>query len=268
MNRTMRLALLAAVLAVCPAVARGQAPPEDRIAEATTLSIPSSPAFVLLGVDPAKVARPGFPRDFKLDLLVNDEGLAPDIAIEARPVWVLLFRDVGHDEYTAVNPVVRTLSTLSVSLGTAERDDVRQLGWSAKLSLLRKDPLLDSGYTRAIADALDVSDAQFQLAQERIERLLRAQSAEDSLMVEGWFAAQWTAIEESLTSRILGIVDSMTAANWNAPGLDVAIGQVLDYRTSALDSLDFRESAFGAWVTAGIGFGEHVFVAGLAKWLA
>lgn len=87
------------------------------------LKTPSSPAFVILGVEPTAVERPTTPRAFAFSLLSPatqpGAGLIPeDYAAEVAPYWMAPQRQLTWDEYFNPSPMQSILQTFSVSLAT------------------------------------------------------------------------------------------------------------------------------------------------------
>ena len=123
-----------------------------QIAKATEFTIPSSPAFDLLNVNPAQVTRPSNIRDFKVDWSFRSWRLKPNIALQAQPVWELFYNRADLKKYRNASAFSRLLSTLDISAGTVEDDDQsRRASLSAKLNLYhQKDPLLDKKLFLAI----------------------------------------------------------------------------------------------------------------------
>ena len=106
------------LLVALPAVAQDY----DEYAEETNFFIPSAPAFTMLGVTPEIVTRPGYTREFKVDWRIKNYNLAPDLALEAMPVWFLYYDRHDLDVYRRATPLQKTLSTLSFSMATAKID--------------------------------------------------------------------------------------------------------------------------------------------------
>lgn len=280
----MRPAIVCAalVLAFAPPAAAQQETAE-RIARATELSIPSSPALTLLGANPATVVRPGFAEQYKLDLIVRDEGLVPDLALALRPVWTFFFDDIDAARYRTISQVARALSTVAVSLGTTETDDLRRMAWSVSFSPLRRDPLLDPAFIAGISELLDVSDRQQQIAQRqateevRAQREIQAIGRDESLSPEeraariaeiagrlerqrAAFQAEARAIEAGLVDSVRAYVTDWRGRNWNATALDIGAGRLYEYTAASLEELDFRGAGWGAWVSAASGFGTDRFL--------
>lgn len=273
----MRILLWVPVGLLClpPCASLAQAPRSEEIVKATDLRIPSAPAFVLLGVNPASVATPGLIKDFKLDLLVNDEGLRPDIAVAARPIWTFLFRDVSRSEYVERTTLQRTLSTLGLSLGTAARDTVMSLGWAVTLNLVRRDPLLDPDYVQRVGATLDIGPRQTRLAEEFATRRVELIRARAQVRSSGLSAAQQQAaldsldavateqlatytvavegIEEELTRELVQVVENYRREHWNAPAIDAGFGRIYRYDDLSLDGLRLQETGYGAWLSGASG---------------
>ena len=77
------------------------------------VSIPSAPAFAMLGVNPEFVMRPSDLRSFKVDWRIKNYNLAPDLALEAQPLWHFYYKKRSFDEYLSSGMVAKKLSTLS-----------------------------------------------------------------------------------------------------------------------------------------------------------
>lgn len=275
---------LAALLMLVGAVSAAHAQdPADRIARATEVSIPSSPALVLLGGDPATVVRPGFAEQYKLDLLVRDEGLAPDLALALRPVWTFLFQDVSASRYRTMSPITRALSTLTVSIGTTQDEDLRRMAWSVSLSPIRTDPLLDLDFVQGISALLDVSDDQLRSAQQMANAEIAArrqlaqiaanaqltaeqrmlQAAEVAARLENQraqFRADSAAIEAAITEDVKAYVADWRQRNWNRTAVDLGVGRLYEVTGSDLDEVDATTAGFGAWASAASGFGTDRFL--------
>ncbi|MCC6461104.1 MAG: hypothetical protein IT260_11575, partial [Saprospiraceae bacterium] len=117
--------------------------PESRVAKATELSIPTSPAFNMLNENtPSRIERYAAIHNFKVDWsLTNGQqgyALSPGLAIEAQPIWLLFFDRAGAAKYRQATPLARTFSTLSLSIGTNASNDKNWLAWGAKLNLYRQ----------------------------------------------------------------------------------------------------------------------------------
>lgn len=263
----------------------------DRIARATELAIPSAPALAMLDIDPAGVVRPGFAEQYKLDLLLREEGLRPDLALALRPVWTFVFRDVSAAEYRGVSPLLRGLSTAAISVGSRNDGDARRLAWSVSLNLLRRDPLLDRAYVDSLSAILAVTEQQERIAQRMAEAEILARREIAQATIEAAlseqeraartaeilarleetrsrFREQARAIEEGLTQRVQTFVGEWRERNWNAPALDVGVGRLYEYDAPAGGDLDFSGAGTGAWIAGAHGLGtDRLLVSAMGRWV-
>ncbi len=109
-------------------------------------SIPVSPAFDLLGVNPSRITRANAVRDIKVDWSFRSWRMAPNIAVQGQPIWEMLYNKADMRRYRNASPLMRMLSTLDISLGTVTENNLnRRVSGAVKLSLYRsRDPLLDT----------------------------------------------------------------------------------------------------------------------------
>lgn len=86
------------------------------------LRTPTSPAFVILGVEPTSIERPTTPRAFALGLLSAPGGaggvIPENYAAEVAPYWMRAHPDLTFAEYTRPSPLQSFLQTFSISLAT------------------------------------------------------------------------------------------------------------------------------------------------------
>jgi hypothetical protein len=275
----------AAVAAAAPLPASAQNQPE-RIARATEPSSPASPALTLLGGDPALVTRPGFAEQYKLDLIVREDELAPDIALALRPIWTFGYANVNAASYRNSSPILRALSTLTISIGTTKDEEQRRMAWSVSLSPVRPDPLMDQRYLEDLSRILNVSDRQQEIAQRMATEEIRARReiaalARDTTLSEeerlgrateilgrldqqrDEFNAEARAIEASLSDSVKIAVQDWRQRNWNETAIDVGFGRLYEYESDAIDQLDFQGAGFGGWIAAASGFGTDRWLLGV-----
>lgn len=116
--RTRISAAAAALLCIAPVTAI-RAQDSLRLSELRT---PTSPAFVILGVEPTSIERPTTPRAFALGLLSAQGGaggvIPENYAAEIAPYWMRSHPELTFQEYTRPDPVQSLLQTFSVSLAT------------------------------------------------------------------------------------------------------------------------------------------------------
>lgn len=86
------------------------------------LRTPTSPAFVILGVEPTSIERPTTPRAFALGLVSAPGGalgvIPENYAAEIAPYWMRRHPDLTFAQYTRPSPLQSFLQTFSVSVAT------------------------------------------------------------------------------------------------------------------------------------------------------
>jgi len=144
------------------------------VVKATDFSIPSSPAFVLLGSNPTSVNRPGFTKDFKVDYILNDGSLVSDLALDFNPVWMFFFDKMDIEQYRTTSRFARLLCTSNISLGTSEQDNQKKLAYSITFNVLRTDPIMDLEYSKGLNQILVISDEHQNYILERTFKIQQA----------------------------------------------------------------------------------------------
>ena len=134
------LGAMAAALgwAVVPALALAQDTPEITL---TDLKTPSSPAFVILGIEPSTVSRPTTPRALALELLSRTEHanvLPRDYALEFSPYWLRSRPELTFDQYISPSTAQALQQSFSISVATKASiegsDSVTSLGLGFRLT--------------------------------------------------------------------------------------------------------------------------------------
>ena len=233
--------------------------------EATDYSLPSSPAFSLLDVNPEKINKPGFSRDFKLDWFLNGKNLKPDIAIEAQPVWILFFGETDYNDFQDIKWLGRTLSTMNFSIGTVQKDSVNSLAYSIKLTLFRdknSDPMLSDELVKSFKeDSKEITSYILQKEGliEKLEDIVERNDDNDKVEInnirkkikeiELIIMAKDITEKEYIKKKQKEFEDE----HWNASMLDVGYGQILDYSNSNIDSLNFENKKHAVWVNGSYG---------------
>lgn len=249
-----------------------------QIAAATDFNVPASPAFILLDVTPAKVNRPGFARDFKIDWIYTNGGIAPNIAIEAQPVWLFGFRNTDYTRYRDKSWLLKQASTLSVSLGTVKREDLQSLGWGVKMNLFRQkraDPLQNDAFMESIRENIRFSE-------EEIGLLLKLEATREAMEVAKTTAkaklkkevsaleAKIKALDADTEKELKWLKRQFADENWNAAMIDVGYGNAYDYLIDkeVNHKLSLHSSTSGLWINAAHNFGARRFLlSGLYKYL-
>jgi hypothetical protein len=244
----------------------------NTIAKATEFSIPASPAFDLLGVNPSQITKPTNIREFKVDWSFRSWRLKPNLALQAQPIWEIFYNKSDLNKYRRATPFMRTLSTLDFSAGTVEGDDQqRRASFSTKINLYRaKDPLLD----RKLFLEIDTSYRKIQ--QERLnvifplrEQLKKAKSNEKKLLIEQKIDSvenHYAQLDAEQKVRIQNISQQFIKDNWNASHIDLAYGRVLNYNNVSLDSLNLTGKLDAIWLNASKGIGKKILVTGLVRY--
>lgn len=243
------------------------------VISATNLSISSSPVFTLLGVNPSQVTKPGFSRDFKLDLIVRDNKLVSDIAIEAQPIWIFFHENTSASDYrNKIGYLGRTLSTLNISLGTAKRDSIRSLAYSLKITLYRqKDPMADTSYTNKISPVFTNKEKKLLIQKTNIEVKISLpqfsdEQKQDSLKIElNELEQKLQMLDEEQKKSLKEIHDNYLKENWNSSMVDLGFGRIHNYVSPSLDSLKFEDRGFGFWLNGSVGVGKNILISGLIK---
>ncbi len=246
----------------------------NSVAKSTEFSIPTSPAFDLLAVNPSQIARPNNIRDFKVDWSFRSWRLKPNIAIQAQPVWELLYNRPNMNRYRKASPFMRTLSTLDVSAGTIE-DDVqsRRASVAVKLNLFRqRDPLKDMRIFVGM-DTTYTKRAEAQQAElNRLKSLRRTPGI--PFDQRNRLSLQMDSLRQIIDmdaraqkEKIQAVASTYVKSYWNASHVDVAWGRVFAYQNASLDSLVLRGRASAVWLNASLGLGKKVLLTGVAKYI-
>ncbi len=231
--------------------------------------IPSTPAFALLGVTPEMVTRPGVVQDFKVDWRIKTYNLAPDLALEAQPLWVFYYDRKGLDAYRKASPFMKTLSSLSVSFGTAKMDGLNHLAYSLKLNVYReKDPVSDFELINNMA--LELAEREIPI-KKNIEflksELDTASTKEVRLMLREKIyrsREELNLMRRDVKRQLIDVQREYMEENWNSDAIDVAFGQVSTFNND-LDSLNIEKAGIGIWVNGAKGIGRNGLLTGITK---
>jgi hypothetical protein len=258
----------------------------DQIAQATELSVPTSPAFNLLNVNPTTVSRPGYIKDFSLNSFVKDEKLLDNIALDAQPFWILLFKNKSINDYQKTKSWIRAFGNLNFSVGTAEKNGIRQLAYSGKITL-RKDPMMDKSYINGLIDSTEIlgrnkKKAELGLEIRKLKR--RLGKTTDTTVIDSLETLITSKtksldeldenIEERLTLAKKRAAEQYIEKHWTDWVCDIGGGNLFNYYTPTLDSIQFVTSGFGIWINPAKGVklsknpaGIKLMCTGLLKWI-
>ncbi|MBK6838019.1 MAG: hypothetical protein IPG90_06855 [Bacteroidetes bacterium] len=100
----------------------------------------------MLDAGSSLVSSPGAIRDFKVDWSFKTYRLAPNLSIEAQPVWSIFYNRPTPEKYQNAGKFLQTLSTLNISAGSLDfNDSIRLFSYAGKITLYRKyDPLVSN----------------------------------------------------------------------------------------------------------------------------
>jgi hypothetical protein len=214
--------------------------------ELENLKTPTSPAFVILGVEPTSVERPTTPRAFALSLYSATEsggGVIPDnYAAEFAPYWMRRQPQVTWEDYFEKPGLVQALAqTFTVSVATrslvAGGDSTTGIGIG-----LRASPLV--GHASARADSLAaVLDSLQDLRLDLRDELRGARRAGD--------AARMATLQEGLDQNAASAqaVAQALQANDERVGLRLELAGALAGYYPGNDFGAGRVGGTGAWGT-------------------
>ena len=236
----------------------------------TEVSIPSAPAFALLGVNPEMVLRPADLKSFKVDWRLKNYVLAPDLAIEAQPLWHFHYKNKSFNEYAGISAFEKKLSTLSFSFGTAKIDNINHASVALKMNLFSdNDPLTDATLMSRLQNEYNASVLDIQHQMDSIRVLRR--STEDPAR-KGELESTLETLEVEKQSQANQMRDKYRSAieehylnNWNRTMLDAAMGLVYTYDNAGTDSLKAKRAGMSFWINGSLRAGKHGMLGGIVK---
>ncbi|MBK7811994.1 MAG: hypothetical protein IPI50_12305 [Saprospiraceae bacterium] len=238
---------------------------------ASEFSIPVSPAFDLIGVNNALVARPGNIRDFKVDWAFKSWRLRPNLALQAQPIWEVIYNRRTLEKYQKASLLMRTLSTIDLSAGTIEDDSqLRRLSFAAKITVYQqRDALLNAKLFEESAKSFDERRAPIEDSIHEIKKVLRFiknSEKKDSLQsVLDAYRNQSDLLDIEQKRSNLEIASLYTKKFWNSSFVDVAFGRVFSYRNDTLLRLDLKGTGIAAWINASIGIGNKILITSMVR---
>jgi hypothetical protein len=247
------------------------------VAEKTTpkeFSIPASPVFDLMGVSPAQVTNLSDIKDFKVDWSFKSWKVSPNLALQAQPVWELLYNRKSLEKYRRASPLMRMLSTLDVSMGTVQNEENdRRIGFAAKITLFRKrDPMMANMYDdieikykeEALKVDQDIKAMQAQL--DTTVNILQKPALREQLQQ---LESQYFTINSRRTAEINERVKIYNTEYWNNSYLNIAFGDIYTYQTDSAGTLKKlrvnRNTASGVWLNGGFSLSKKLFLSGLLR---
>lgn len=238
---------------------------------ASEFAIPISPAFDLIGVNNALVARPGNIRDFKVDWSFKSWRLKPNIALQAQPIWEILYNRSSLDKYRKASKLMQMLSTVDVSAGTIEDETlVRRLSWATKITLYRqKDALLNTSLFHKTDSLFNERRILINDKLNELKSNLKKQSDKSkrdsiqAIIEEVDFEGDLLDMEQKRNN--LEIATAFAKKNWNASFIDVAFGRIYSYTNDTLSKLNLNGSGIAGWANMSLGIGSKILITSLFK---
>lgn len=262
--------LIILLIALCCPVSNGQEYNTLSDQNLNAMSIPSSPAFGLLGVNPEIVTRPSDVKEFKVDWRVKNYKIAPDLALEAQPLWWLHYRKKSPEAFKSISNFERILSTASVSLATAKIDNVNHMAYATKFNVYKEyDPFRDTSLIAKNEMELkkEIEPIVQQIEKLEIERKKTVHQDSIAALIEEieLLRLQREAIYKSKMEQFVAECNLAIQEYWNMDMVDVACGRVYKYDNASLDSLNFKKAGYGIWINAAKGIGRNSLLTGILK---
>ena len=241
-------------------------------------SIPISPAFDMLGVNPSEVMKPGTIKEMKVDWSFQSWRLKPNLAFQVQPVWEIFYNKTDLSKYQKATPLMRMLSSLDISAGTIEDDLLqRHIATAIKLTVYQeKDPLNEPRlYAKSIKNYQEQKaflEETIKALQDSIPTLVgKPERLEDLNAYRTQLQdteRQLFALAENQKQIIASLATLYVQENWNASYVDVAFGRSLSFENSNLDSLNRIGNSTAAWVNWSKGIGKKGLITGIIKYSA
>lgn len=250
---------------------------QDAITEVpkqTELIIPASPAYQMLDAGSALVNTPGAIRDFKVDWSFRTYRLAPNLAIEAQPVWTAFYNRPTLDKYQNAGAFMRTMSTFSFSAGSLDANDsLRLLSWAGKLSVWRGyDPLATKEWYNEIENDYQMqrNDLELRLVQAKEDfKKAEGRFEKDSLeLLMSQIRTEMDQLKITSKSRIKEKQEMLKARYWNRSAIDIAYGKSYTFNRSLSDRIDsvrLQSRSISVWINGAFGVGRYGLVSSLVR---
>lgn len=246
--------------------------------KATEFTIPAAPAYMLLDASSPLVNQPGNIRDFKVDWSLRSYALQPNIALEGQPIWEAFYNRADLSKYQKASGFMRTLSTLSLSAGTLQKNQnftksdtagnslvfsvpVNQLAVALKVNLYRQyDPLMDEEIYKPSATEFIKQKADLQKRMQTLtDSLPKIKTEKIKKDVESQIEstkASLATLNATQKEVVKGLRTTYVKEHWNASMVDFAIGKVFNYDRPIVDSLHLINSGLGVWLNGSFGIGK------------
>ncbi|MBK8483734.1 MAG: hypothetical protein IPO86_12570 [Saprospiraceae bacterium] len=269
---------------------------------APEFSIPVSPAFDLLGVNPCLVPKPSNLRNFKVDWSFKSYGLTPNLAIQTQPINEIYFNTPKKlKNYYKRSKFLKQLASLDLSAGTVDGNTeletksvtfkdiegidsivniennwrIRSFSYAVKLNLYKEyEPLNDKLIFRNVMKEYDEkkSDLKTQIGLQK-KSLTQTNDQEEKYQIKEAiksYEMELNGLDNTFIDRMKKIVDLYKAEKWNSSYIDLAFGQAFDYDSRDSSLLKFKNlhkvrTLWGLWINGSKGFGKNVLLSGIAR---
>ncbi len=261
------------------------------------LLAPTSPGFVLLGIEPTTVERPGTPSDLAVTIINNTKNLSAlpeNFALEFLPYWLFFGKNISYSSYKANEVVPNIAQTLSLSIATSSDSETSSdtsstsLGVGFRFSILRGRidekyndyaEKLDALYDDLGKISKSITEKRSKLTEDdpTIKQLRKQLETADETMVpliEAMLSQRHEAIDQEAEAQVreelkenyenLQSIASGLRLRRIGLKLDLAAGFVIDFPQRVFDEANF--SRLGAWITGGYEWTNYSLL-GVARFL-
>jgi hypothetical protein len=275
----------------------------NQLTQTSEFSIPISPAFDLLGVNPSLVPKPGVLRNFKVDWSFKSYGLTPNLALQVQPFNELYFNSPKKlKTYNKRSGLLKMLATLDISAGTIDGNNnvetkqltfqdiegndsivisennwrIRSFAYAFKLNLYKQyDPMSNKYIFNRVIKEYDEKKVELkrELSEKRKE-INETKDLEEKLAFKEEAKSieyELNSLEETYLDRMKKIAQLYMEEKWNASHIDIAAGQGLDYdsRDSSLfkfNDLHLVNTRWAVWLNGSLGIGKRVLLSTIVRY--
>ena len=242
---------------------------EADLATQDGMTIPSAPAFTILGVNPEMVQRPSDIKSFKVDWRIKNYNLAPDLALEGQPIWYFLHRKKPIRQLSHNSLFAKTISTLSLSVATAKIDGINHAAYAMKMNLYKeKDPLTHSEAHKLIEHDFHQSFHSINNQLDDLHMQMKNSVANSDSLQELINELKLRALQlaEDREEKYFQLYEEDPYNKWNRSMIDMAFGRVFTYDNGRLDSLKMQSAGYSIWMNGAIGIGSSSLITSLIRW--
>jgi len=237
------------------------------------LIAPPSPAFVLLGIEPNSVERPGTPTDLAISILNNSENLSAlpkNYALEIAPLWLFWGENISYDDYLKDEILSNISQSLSLSFASLNDSNSTSTCIGLRTSIIRGK--FDNDYFIQMDSIYHLLEDVSKLTNKRRSELSKSdsvlqnlikllQSSPETLLddIEKLIAKRQkmldlqaeSEVRKTLNTKYKQIEKLATNMRVRRRGfkLDFATAIAIDFPGRKFDNSDL--SHWGAWLTGG-----------------